>query len=119
MLIASGTERGYVYLWSEEGEKLDFWQPHDKAVAAVKQNGEFVLSAGDVVVIYNVKERSWFIAAWVESDLTDAEWIGGNRYLVADVLGVITMDKLQETQFMPVSQITAVQKHKCQIIFGK
>ncbi len=82
-------------------------------MASVKQRDGCVLSAGDVVVLYNVKDRTWSISAWCEADLTDAEWLSDDRFVVADVMGVITMDRMQETQFMPVRNAVAWVVYGC------
>ncbi len=94
-----------MYLWSEKGDKLDSWQPHARPVAAVKQNGRgLVISVGDIVCIYDAEERSWFMSAWNDSALTDVEWLkDGKTYLVGDYNGSIIMDRVSDTQFMPVS----------------
>ncbi len=98
-----GTEHGWLTLWSDSGSKLDSWQPHSNITKAVKINGDFVLSAADIVCVYSVKNKTWLRTAWNDSPLTDVEWISQKQYLVADFNGTITLDTIEESQFMPVS----------------
>jgi hypothetical protein len=63
---------------------------------------DLVLSVGDNVCVFKPKDRTWFRAAWNLMGLTDAEWISERQFLVADLEGTITLDTVEDTQFMPV-----------------
>jgi hypothetical protein len=74
---------------------VDTWQAHEHMVKAVKIRGDLVLSVGDFICVYNMESKKWSRSGWSSSMITDAEWIiNDTHYLVADINGTITMDKV-------------------------
>ena len=102
--FTTGTEQGKVSLWSSTGEQLgSSWHPHETGpAAAVQIHGDLVLSAGDIVCIYNRKARTWQRAAWNVAAITDVEWMSRDKFVAADFNGDITLDTVEERAFMPV-----------------
>ena len=105
--ISPGTEQGKVSLWSNSGEPIgDPWRPHEDGPAATVQiNGDLVLSAGDIVCVYNRKSRTWQRAAWNAAAVTDVEWMSRDKFVAADFNGDITLDTVEERAFMPVRKL--------------
>ena len=101
----SGSERGNVQLYKSDGEMIASWQGHEHMTKAVKINGNFILSVGDLICIYNIKTRKWARASWSTAMLIDVEWMNDKQFLVADVNGTITLDTVDpSSNFKEVSK---------------
>ena len=102
--ILTGTERGYVNLFSKSGKPLFHWKPHSEQTHAVKINGDFAVSVGDLTCVFCISRRTWIKLDWNQGvDLTDVEWMNSTQYLVADSNGAITLDIADESRLVDVS----------------
>ena len=103
--VAAGTEHGGVVLWRDDGSRAASWRPHQTPTKAVKisSDGDFILSAADIVCIYARKSKTWLRTAWSDAAFTDAEWINEDQFISADLKGVITMDTMKQSHFTDLS----------------
>ena len=97
-----GTEHGQMTLWNDRGDSIATYAPHGSATKAVQIHGDHVLSVGDIVCIYSKQRKMWIKAGWNTTALTDVEWLNDEKFLVADFMGTITLDTLEEDKYIPV-----------------